>query len=171
MRHRPRQTLTTAAAILTTAWNNAYKDIHAVARQRRRPEPPEYAQWQLYPRLYHRRSDIPAVMHVDYSARVQTVHRETNRRYWQLLGAFQALTGYGLLVNISFNVRGEPIVCTPGEACRCFMQTDMDYLVIGNFLLEKQQQAPNPKPGGPSRQCWISQGWFAIRAPGSLCMI
>ncbi|CAA9311482.1 MAG: Nodulation protein nolO [uncultured Cytophagales bacterium] len=112
-----------------------------VARARRRPEPPGYAQWGLYERLYHRRSDIPAVTHVDYSARVQTVHRETNRRYWQLLGAFKALTGYGLLVNTSFNVRGEPIVCTPEEACRCFMQTDMDCLVIGNFLLEKQQQA------------------------------
>ncbi len=116
-----------------------------VARERRRPEPPDYAQWALYPRLHHPRSDIPAVTHVDYSARVQTVHRETNRRYWQLLSAFKALTGCGLLVNTSFNVRGEPIVCTPEEACRCFLQTDMDYLVIGNFLLEKQQQAPLPK--------------------------
>lgn len=135
-----------AGAYFELAHPSPYMLVTApVARERRRPEPPGYAQRELYDRLYHRRSDIPAVTHVDYSARVQTVHRETNRRYWQLLDAFKALTGYGLLVNTSFNVRGEPIVCTPEEACRCFLQTDMDYLVIGNFLLEKGQQAPQPK--------------------------
>jgi carbamoyltransferase len=86
------------------------------------------------------RSDIPAVTHVDYSARIQTVHPETNPRYYQLLTAFEAKTGYGVLVNTSFNVRGEPIVCSPEEAYRCFMRTEMDVLVLGNYVLEKHQQ-------------------------------
>jgi carbamoyltransferase len=102
------------------------------------PEPDGYPAMPLSDRLYHLRSDIPAVTHVDYSARIQTVSRETNPRFWQLIEAFRQQTGYGLLVNTSFNVRGEPIVCTPEDACRCFRQTDMDYLVMGNFLLEKQ---------------------------------
>jgi carbamoyltransferase len=94
----------------------------------------------LHQRLYHLRSDIPAVTHVDYSARIQTVHRHTNKRYWQLISAFKELTGYGLVVNTSFNVRGEPIVCTPEDAYRCFMRTEMDYLVIGNCLFDKREQ-------------------------------
>ena len=88
------------------------------------------------------RSEIPAVTHVDYSARLQTVHRETNPRFYALLQAFYQKTGCPVLVNTSFNVRGEPIVCTPQEAYRCFMRTQMDYLVMGNFLLDKKQQAP-----------------------------
>jgi len=88
------------------------------------------------------RSDIPAVTHVDYSARVQTVERETNARYYDLIKAFQDLTGYGVIINTSFNVRGEPIVCTPEDAYRCFMRTEMDYLVLGSFLLDKKQQPP-----------------------------
>src|SRR5690606_28155687 len=79
------------------------------------------------------RSDIPAVTHIDYSARVQTVSRETNPDYYDLIRAFEALTGCGVVVNTSFNVRGEPIVCTPADAYRCFMRTHIDALVLGPF--------------------------------------
>jgi carbamoyltransferase len=86
------------------------------------------------------RSDIPAVTHVDYSARIQTVHRETNPLYHGLIERFHALTGCPVLVNTSFNVRGEPIVCTPQDAYLCFMRTEMDHLVLGSFLLDKTAQ-------------------------------
>lgn len=88
------------------------------------------------------RSDIPAVTHVDYSARVQTVHRETNPRYHDLLKAFETRTGCAVIVNTSFNVRGEPIVCTPADAYRCFMRTEMDVLVLENCVLDKADQKP-----------------------------
>ncbi|MCT7376925.1 carbamoyltransferase family protein [Chelativorans salis] len=91
-------------------------------------------------RLNVPRSDIPAVTHVDYSARVQTVHRETNRRYWELLTTFKERTGCPVLVNTSFNVRGEPIVCSPEDAYRCFMGTEIERLVIGNTVLRKEDQ-------------------------------
>jgi len=91
------------------------------------------------------RSDIPAVTHVDYSARIQTVHRETNEMYHDLLREFYRLTGCAVLVNTSFNVRGEPIVCTPKDAYLCFMRTEMDNLVIGSHLLEKSLQPPLAK--------------------------
>ncbi|CTQ43622.1 putative carbamoyl transferase, NodU family [Roseibium aggregatum] len=91
-------------------------------------------------KLNIRRSDIPAVTHVDYSARVQTVHRDTNPKYHALISAFHDLTGCPLLVNTSFNVRGEPIVCTPTDAFRCFMGTGIEMLVAGNCLLEKEAQ-------------------------------
>ncbi|MEC7226247.1 MAG: carbamoyltransferase [Candidatus Latescibacterota bacterium] len=86
------------------------------------------------------RSDMPAITHVDYSARVQTVCRQDNPRYYDLIKAFQGITGYPVVVNTSFNVRGEPIVCTPEDAYRCFMRTKMDYLVLGNYVLDKQEQ-------------------------------
>ena len=86
------------------------------------------------------RSDIPAITHIDYSARIQTVQRETNPKYWQLLEEFRKLTDYAIFVNTSFNVRGEPIVCTPEDAYLCFMRTEMDYLVIGNWILDKKEQ-------------------------------
>jgi carbamoyltransferase len=86
------------------------------------------------------RSDIPAVTHIDYSARVQTVTAETNPRYYDLIKAFESRTGCGVLVNTSFNVRGEPIVCTPADAYRCFMRTNIDHLVLGPFLLHKTEQ-------------------------------
>jgi carbamoyltransferase len=86
------------------------------------------------------RSAIPAVTHIDYSARVQTVHPETNPLYYQLLKEFETLTGCGVIVNTSFNVRGEPIVCTPDQAYACFMRTEMDYLALGPFLLDKRDQ-------------------------------
>ncbi len=92
--------------------------------------------------LHIPRSDIPAVTHVDYSARVQTVHPETNPRYSALLEAFKARTGCPVIVNTSFNVRGEPIVCTPADAFRCFMGTDLDCLAIGNCFLRKEDQNP-----------------------------
>ncbi len=86
------------------------------------------------------RSDIPAVTHIDYSARVQTVTRETNPNYYDLIKRFEELTGYSVLVNTSFNVRGEPIVCSPADAYRCFMRTHIDHLVLGPYLLDKAAQ-------------------------------
>ena len=86
------------------------------------------------------RSDIPAVTHIDYSARIQTVDRDTNPAYYDLITAFERLTGCAVLVNTSFNVRGEPIVCTPTDAYQCFMRTHIDYLVLGPFLLDKRAQ-------------------------------
>jgi carbamoyltransferase len=88
------------------------------------------------------RSSIPAVTHVDYSARFQTVHRETNPIYHELITRFHALTGFPILVNTSFNVRSEPIVCTPEDAVRCFMGCEIDLLVIGNSILRKEEQDP-----------------------------
>jgi carbamoyltransferase len=100
------------------------------------------AQKQMFgiEKLKLKRSELPAITHVDYSARVQTVSAETNPRYHALLKAFEDRTGCAVLVNTSFNVRGEPIVCTPEDAYRCFMRTEMDYLVIENFILEKTRQ-------------------------------
>ena len=88
------------------------------------------------------RSEVPAITHVDYSARIQTVHKETNPRYHALLTRFKALTGCPVIVNTSFNVRGEPIVCTPEDAFHCFMGTEIDVLVAGNCLLRKEEQDP-----------------------------
>ena len=93
-------------------------------------------------KLNVQRSEIPAVTHVDYSARVQTVHADTNPRYHALLTAFKAITGCPVLVNTSFNVRGEPIVNTPEDAFRCFMGTELDALVVGNCVLLKDDQDP-----------------------------
>jgi carbamoyltransferase len=114
--------------------------VGSVQKDRCNPLPADYAEMGLSQRLYHQRSDIQAVTHVDYTARIQTVHKQTNERYWSLIEAFRQLTGYGLLVNTSFNVRGEPIVCSPEDAYRCFMRTDMDFLVLGNYLFDKQKQ-------------------------------
>jgi carbamoyltransferase len=88
------------------------------------------------------RSQIPAVTHVDYSARVQTVSADTNPRFHRLLTQFKSLTGCPVLVNTSFNVRGEPIVCTPEDAFRCFMGNELDLLVVGNCVLRKPEQNP-----------------------------
>ena len=86
------------------------------------------------------RSDIPAVTHVDYSARVQTVHRDDKADFYDVIRAFKKETGYSLLVNTSFNVRGEPIVCSPKDAYTCFMRTEMDVLVLENCILYKKKQ-------------------------------
>jgi len=91
-------------------------------------------------KLNIKRSEIPAVTHVDYSARLQTVHKDTNVRYWNMIKSFQKKTGCPVIVNTSFNVRGEPIVCQPLDAYRCFMRTDIDYLVMENYLLDKKNQ-------------------------------
>jgi carbamoyltransferase len=91
------------------------------------------------------RSEIPAVTHVDYSARIQTVHADTNPRYHRLLSEFNERTGCPILVNTSFNVRGEPIVCTPEDAFRCFMGTEIEVLVAGNCVLQKERQDPAKK--------------------------
>ena len=111
-----------------------------IKEARRNPYPEGYSDLKLYDRLYFLRSDIPSITHIDYSARIQSVNKTTNPRYWTLLDKFKELTGYGMLVNTSFNVRGEPIVCTPNDAYRCFMRTEMDYLVIGNFFFDKKKQ-------------------------------
>ena len=91
-------------------------------------------------KLNIQRSDIPAVTHVDYSARIQTVHAETNPQYHALITKFKELTGCPVIVNTSFNVRGEPIVCTPEDAFHCFMGTDAELLVIGNAVMHKKDQ-------------------------------
>ncbi len=109
-------------------------------RQRRMTE----AEEQLFgiDKLNVPRSDLPAVTHVDYSARLQTVHADTNPRFHRLISAFKAATGCPVLVNTSFNVRGEPIVCTPEDAFRCFMGSEIELLVVGNCVLRKEQQNP-----------------------------
>ena len=112
------------------------------SRHRRSLSPDEEGRFGI-DRLNAPRSDIPAVTHVDWSARIQTVHRETNPRYFGLLEAFKAKTGCPVLVNTSFNVRGEPIVCTPEDAFRCFMGTEIDLLAVGNCLLRKEDQDPS----------------------------
>ena len=91
------------------------------------------------------RSDIPAITHIDYSARIQTVHEATNPKYYKLIKKFEQMTGYAVIVNTSFNVRGEPIVMSPQDAYRCFMRTEMDFLVLGNLLLDKKAQKPLAK--------------------------
>jgi carbamoyltransferase len=107
--------------------------------QRREMTPAEAALWGIE-RLNVKRSEIPAVTHVDYSARIQTVRRETNPLYWEIIEAFRQKTGCPVVVNTSFNVRGEPIVCTPEDSYRCFMRTEMDYLVLETCVLDKQEQ-------------------------------
>ena len=125
--------------------------VAAVREAHRVPIPGDRAGLFGLDQLKIRRSTIPAVTHVDYSARIQTVHRETNPRFHELIRRFDALTGCPLVVNTSFNVRGEPIVCTPDDAYRCFMRTEIDYLVIENFLLAKTEQ---PASAGPHDDAW-----------------
>jgi carbamoyltransferase len=91
------------------------------------------------------RSDIPAITHVDYSARIQTVHKETNKLYHEMISEFERKYGCAVIINTSFNVRGEPIVCTPADAYKCFMRTNIDYLIMGNYLLDKSEQKPLEK--------------------------
>jgi carbamoyltransferase len=96
------------------------------------------------------RSDVPAITHVDHSARIQTVDARVNGRFHQLLTAFEQITGCPMVINTSFNVRGEPIVCSPADAYRCFMRTQMDYLVLGDYLLAKDQQPDSKRQRLPS---------------------
>jgi carbamoyltransferase len=113
-----------------------------VVKARRREMTAEEKQLFGIDKLNVPRSDIPAVTHVDYSARIQTVHQDTNPRYYALLSAFERRTGCPVLVNTSFNVRGEPIVCTPEDAFRCFMGTELDSLAVGNCYMRKEDQDP-----------------------------
>jgi carbamoyltransferase len=113
-----------------------------VVKSRRRMMTPEEQKLFGIDKLNVLRSDIPAVTHLDYSARIQTVHSDTNPRYHALITEFERLTGCPVLVNTSFNVRGEPIVCTPEDAFRCFMGTELDVLVVGNCVMHKDAQNP-----------------------------
>ena len=119
--------------------------VAPVQKKRRNPLPDRQEQMGMWERLYHLRSDIPAITHVDYSARIQSVNKKVNEKYWKLIKAFKDKTGYGLIVNTSFNVRGEPMVCSPEDAYRCFMRTEMDFLVIGNYLFDKSSQEKLPQ--------------------------
>lgn len=129
--------------------------IADVQEERRRNLPENYHELDLWEKLYYERSDVQSITHLDFSARIQTVHKETNPQYWQLINAFKEKTGYGIVVNTSFNVRGEPIVCTPEDAYKCFMRTEMDYLVVNNFLLKKTEQ-----PDWENRDKW--KGEFGL---------
>jgi carbamoyltransferase len=102
--------------------------------------PANYDELPLWDKLYYQRSTVQSITHLDFSARIQSVHKETNPRFWHLINTFKEIAGIGLVVNTSFNVRGEPIVCSPMDAYRCFMSTDMDYLVINDYVLSKQEQ-------------------------------
>jgi carbamoyltransferase len=124
--------------------------VSPVNESRRSTLPDNYHELGLWERLYHERSDIQSVTHLDFSARIQTVHQNTNPRYHALISEFKRQTGYGLVVNTSFNVRGEPIVCTPHDAYRCFMSTEMDVLVINDFVFFKQEQ-----PDWENREKWV----------------
>lgn len=114
--------------------------VHEISEDIKKPLPEGYGDMNLRDKLYHLRSDLPSITHIDYSARIQTVHPETNPRYYELISEFKKETGVGVVINTSFNVRGEPIVMTPDDAYRCFMRTEMDYLVIGNYLFKKENQ-------------------------------
>ena len=121
--------------------------VAPVAEKLRKPLPENYNALPLWERLYYQRSELPSITHIDYSARVQTVSSATNPRYHALATAFKERHGCPVLVNTSFNVRGEPIVCTPQDAYVCFMRTEMDYLVLGDLLLAKKDQPPLPEDG------------------------
>jgi len=114
--------------------------VAPIKESRRKKLPTDFHDKDLWEKLYTKRSDVQSITHLDFSARIQTVHKETNPKYWELINEFKNQTGYGLVVNTSFNVRGEPIVCTPYDAYRCFMSTEMDYLVINNFVFYKKNQ-------------------------------
>lgn len=123
--------------------------VAPIKKSRIKKLPTNFNELGLWERLYIERSDIQSVTHLDFSARIQTVHKDTNKRYWELINEFKTQTGVGLVVNTSFNVRGEPVVCNPYDAYRCFMSTEMDYLVINNFVYSKKQQ-----PDWENRNKW-----------------
>ena len=114
--------------------------VQPVKKELRKKLPENYNALPLKEKLYYSRSTLPSITHIDFSARIQTVHKETNPIYWALINAFKKKTGIAMVVNTSFNVRGEPIVCTPNEAYKCLMRTEMDYLVICNFVFDKKKQ-------------------------------
>ena len=114
--------------------------VAPVCRTKRVEEKKEGEELVGFEKLKSRRSQIPAVTHVDYSARVQTIRREDHPLYYDMINSFYKKTGFPVIINTSFNVRGEPLVCTPEDAFKCFMRTEMDYLVMGSFLLDKREQ-------------------------------
>ncbi len=114
--------------------------VKHVNKDRSIAPPDDYHELSIKDKLAVMRSDLPSITHVDYTGRIQTVHKETNPRYHQLISEFKKLTGCSVIINTSFNVRGEPIVCTPMDALNCFKFTEMDYLVIGNYILDKREQ-------------------------------
>jgi carbamoyltransferase len=126
--------------------------VHDVAKNHLKDLPTNYGDLGIKEKLYVKRSDLPAITHVDGSARIQTVHRETNPAFHNLLSEFKRQTGIGVLINTSFNVRGEPIVCTPEDAYRCFMRTEMDVLVITNYIFLKADQ-----PAWPEKDEWKTE--------------
>lgn len=113
--------------------------VMPVLAQRCYKLPADFKVDNMFTRLYFKRSDVPAITHIDYTARVQTVSKSTNEQFWNVINEFKKLTGYGIVINTSFNVRGEPIVCTPFDAFRCFMNTEIDFLVLNNFIFDKEQ--------------------------------
>jgi len=117
-----------------------------VAQDKRVAEDEQAKRLKGIDKLKFERSSVPAITHVDYSARLQTVRQNDNPLYYKLIREFKKLTGCPVVINTSFNIRGEPIVCTPEDAYKCFMRTEMDYLVLGNFLLDKKSQPPWPEP-------------------------
>ena len=120
--------------------SSPYMLLVAQVKSAQQQKPKHSTDNSMRERINEQRSDVPAITHVDYSARIQTVAKKTNPRYHSIITAFEQLTGCGMIINTSFNVRGEPIVCTPDDAYKCFMRTEMDYLVLGNFLLNKTEQ-------------------------------
>ena len=124
--------------------------VAPVKESRRKKLPDNYHELELKDKLYFERSDVQAITHLDFSARIQTVHKDTNPRYHKLISELKGLTNYGLVLNTSFNVRGEPIVCTPHDAYRCFMSTDMDYLVINDYIYKKTEQ-----PDWENKEKWM----------------
>ncbi len=124
--------------------------VAPVKEERREKLPDNYYELSLWERLYCKRSDVQSITHLDFSARIQTVHEETNPRFWKLINEFKSQTGYGIVINTSFNVRGEPIVCSPHDAYRCFMSTEIDYLVINDFVYNKTEQ-----PDWQNKEKWM----------------
>lgn len=121
--------------------------IADVLKSRRKELPPDYNNLEMKSKLAHQRSDVPGITHIDFSARIQTVSRESNGRYWTLIDKFKQKTNCPMIINTSFNVRNEPIVCAPEDAYKCFLKTGMDYLVMGNFLFEKTVEYPGDESG------------------------
>jgi carbamoyltransferase len=129
-----------AAEYFETDRPSPYMLLVADVRQERRLSQPSKDGMSMMDRLKIKRSDIPAITHLDYSARLQTVNKKDKLDYYEIISEFEKLTGCAVIVNTSFNVRGEPIVCTPEDAYKCFMRTEIDVLVIENFMLLKEEQ-------------------------------
>jgi len=131
-----------AGELFEGGWASPYMLlVDQVKPSLRRPFPTDYQQSSIDERLYHLRSELPSITHLDFSARVQTVHKETNPLYHRLISEFKKISGYGAVVNTSFNVRGEPIVGSPQDALRCFFQTEMDVVILGHYIIKKGRQS------------------------------